>query len=127
MGGQVFKGVFKLRALSSFTEIYLYFEFVDMRKSINGLSAIAQVEASADWSKEQLFVFVNKKRNLMKILYYDKTGFALWSKRLEEEKFPWKKIFKDKVSSVTVSDLKFILSGVNIFSKHTKRIYTTVV
>ena len=98
-----------------------------MRKSINGLSAIAQVEASADWSKEQLFVFVNKKRNLMKILYYDKTGFALWSKRLEEEKFPWKKIFKDKVSSVTVSDLEFILSGVNIFSKHTKRIYTTVV
>ena len=116
-----------MRAVESFSEIYLYFEAVDMRKSINGLSALAQVEAGADWGKEQLFVFVNKKRKLMKILYYDKTGFAIWSKRLEEERFPWKKIFKDKVSSITASDLEFILSGVNIFSKHTEKFYETVV
>ena len=98
-----------------------------MRKSINGLSVLAQVEANADWSKEQLFVFVNKKRRLMKILYYDKTGFALWTKRLEEERFPWKKIFKDKVSSIEASDLELLLSGVNIFSKHEEKIYETVV
>lgn len=116
-----------MRSIESFSEIYLYFEAVDMRKSINGLSALAQVEASADWKKEQLFVFVNKKRRLMKILYYDKTGFALWTKRLEEEKFPWKKFFKDKVSSVNASDLEFILSGVNIFSKHEEKFYETVV
>lgn len=116
-----------MRAISSFSEIYIYFEFVDMRKSINGLSALAQVEAGADWKKEQLFVFVNKKRRLMKILYFDKTGFALWSKRLEEDKFPWKKLFKDKVSSITASDLELILSGVNVFSKHTKKFYETVV
>jgi len=116
-----------LREASSFSEIYLYFEAVDMRKSINGLSALAQVEAGADWGKEQLFVFVNKKRRLMKILYYDKTGFALWSKRLEEDNFPWKKFFKDKVSSVSASDLELILSGVNIFSKHTEKFYETVV
>jgi transposase len=116
-----------MRAISAFSEIYLYFEAVDMRKSINGLSALAQVGAGADWSKDQLFVFVNKKRRLMKILYYDKTGFAMWSKRLEEDRFPWKKIFKDRVSSVTASDLELVLSGVNIFSKHTEKFYETVV
>ncbi len=76
MACKVFKGVFKLRTLSSFSEIYVYFEFVDVRKSINGLSILAQLEGNANWKHEQLFVFVNKKRNLMKILYYDKTGFV---------------------------------------------------
>ena len=127
MGCKVFKGIFKLRSVESFSEIYVYFEFVDMRKSINGLSAICQLEAGADWKKEQLFVFVNKKRRLMKILYFDKTGFALWSKRLEEEKFPWKKIFKDKVSAISAKDLTLLLSGVNIFSKHEEKFYETVV
>jgi transposase len=116
-----------MRSAQSFSEIYLYFEFVDMRKSINGLSSIAQLEASADWKKDQLFVFVNKSRKLMKVLYFDKTGFALWSKRLEEDKFPWKKFFKEKVSVVTSEDLDFILSGVNIFSKHEEKFYETVV
>lgn len=116
-----------MKSLNDFKEIYLYFEFVDMRKSINGLSALAQVEASADWKKEQLFVFVNKRRRLMKILYYDKTGFALWTKRLEEDKFPWKKIFKEKVSSITAKELTLLLSGINIFSKHEEKFYETVV
>lgn len=116
-----------MRSVHDFSEIYLYFEPVDMRKSINGLSALAQLEVGADWKKEQLFVFLNKKRRLMKILYFDKTGFALWMKRLEEDKFPWKKIFKDKTTSVTSADLEQVLGGVNIFSKHEEKFYETVV
>lgn len=127
MDRSILKRVFKLKSIQSFKEIYLYFEPVDMRKSINGLSAIAQLEMSANWKREQLFVFLNKKRILMKILYFDKTGFALWTKRLEENKFPWKKIFKDKVSSVPATDLEQVLSGINIFSKHQEKFYETVV
>lgn len=63
----------------------------------------------------------------MKILYYDKTGFALWTKRLEEDKFPWKKIFRDKVSAISSDDLELLLSGVNIFSRHQEKFYETVV
>ena len=98
-----------------------------MRKSINGLSALVQVELNADWRKDALFVFISRSKRLMKFLYYDKTGFALWTKRLEEDKFPWKKTFEDKVSCVTTSDLELILSGVNIFSKHEEKFYKTVV
>ena len=116
-----------MKSIHSFSEIYLYFKPVDMRKSINGLSALAQVEAHADWKKDQLFVFLNKKRVLMKILYFDKTGFALWTKRLEEDKFPWRKIFKDKVVSISAADLEQVLSGINIFSKHQEKFYETVV
>ena len=56
-----------MKSIHSFSEIYLYFKPVDMRKSINGLFALAQIEAHADWKKDQLFV-LNKKRVLMKIL-----------------------------------------------------------
>jgi hypothetical protein len=61
------------------------------------------------------------------MLYFDKTGFALWTKRLEEERFPWKKFIKNKTASITASDLELVLSGINIFSKHEGKFYETVV
>jgi len=116
-----------MRSLKDFKEIYVYNEFVDMRKSINGLSALAQLEADADWSRDPLFVFVNKRREILKILYFDQTGFALWTKRLEEDKFPWKKVFENKVSTLTNTELEDVLRGVNIFSRHSVKSYKTLV
>ncbi len=52
---------------------------------------------------------------------------VLWTKRLEEDKFPWKKFFKNRVSSITSKDLTLLLSGVNIFLKHEEKFYKTVV
>ena len=88
-----------------------------MRKSYGSLSLLAQSEFGADWKKSQIFVFTNRRRNLLKILYFDRTGFALWIKRLEESKFPWPRS-SDPIFEMSSQDLKEMLSGVNIWSRH---------
>jgi transposase len=62
--------------------IYLYMDIVDFRKSINGLIVVVEQDMNLNPFRDALFVFCNKKRDKVKILYWDKTGFALWYKRL---------------------------------------------
>ena len=57
----------------------------DMRKQINGLSILVQDDLKLDPFSGALFLFCNKRRHLLKILYWDKTGFCMWIKRLEKE------------------------------------------
>lgn len=59
----------------------------DMRKSYNGLSAMVKRELGDNPLSGEMFVFVNRKRNQMKILYFDGDGYALWCKRLEQGQF----------------------------------------
>ena len=61
----------------------------DFRKQINGLSIIAKEELKQNIFSSILFMFCNKNRTRIKILYWDMNGFCLWQKRLEKEKFPW--------------------------------------
>lgn len=63
-------------------DIYLYMDIVDFRKSINGLIVVVEQEMNLNSFRDALFVFCNKKCDKVKILYWDKTGFALWYKRL---------------------------------------------
>ncbi len=58
-----------------------------------------------------LFVFVNRNRTRLKILYWDKTGFAIWMKRLEKEKFPWPRKFEEEVVTVSAQQLNWLLDG----------------
>ncbi len=67
--------------------VYLYREIVDFRKSINGLAAIIESETDLPLGSGALFLFTNKQCDKIKVLYWDKTGFALWYKRLEKAKF----------------------------------------
>ena len=69
--------------------IYLHRDPVDFRKSINGLSTWVESEMQLPLFSGALFLFCNKARDRIKILYWDKTGFALWQKRLEKDKFKW--------------------------------------
>lgn len=83
-----------MRTANSFKEVYLHKNPVDMRKSINGLSLIVSEEMLMNPCDDGLFVFLSKKQTLMKCLYWDRSGFALWIKRLEKERFKWPKSFK---------------------------------
>ncbi len=69
--------------------VYLHRKPVDFRKAINGLSVIVQDEMGLSPFDPSIFVFCNKRRSQLKVLYWDSTGFALWQKRLEQEKFKW--------------------------------------
>ena len=64
-------------------------EAIDMRKSFDGLIGIVRRTLKADPISETLFVFMNKNHNLLKILYWDRDGFAIWYKRLEQGTFPF--------------------------------------
>ena len=72
-------------------QIFLYRDCVDFLKSIDGLAAIVEMELGMNIFSNSLFVFTNRHRDKMKILYWSKNGFCLWYKRLEEEKFAWLK------------------------------------
>lgn len=94
-----------------FDAIYLCREFVDFRKSIDGLSAIVEGEMKLELFSKALFVFCNRDRTRLKVLYWDRTGFALWMKRLEQERFPWPKKHEAEVVSVSALELKWLLDG----------------
>ena len=110
-----------MKSYKEFNAIYVHREYVDMRKSINGLSVIAQESMKLDvFSISSIFVFCNKRRNRLKILYWDKTGFALWFKRLEEAKSPWPKLLEKDVIDLALSDLEMLLEGINIWTRFEK-------
>lgn len=98
-----------------FLTVYLWREKIDFRKSINGLSALVQEEMKQDPYSNSLFVFCCQKRKRLKILYWDRTGFALWYKRLEEDLFPWPRSHPQEVVEVTSKELEWILDGINIW------------
>jgi len=69
--------------------VHLALEPHDMRKSFNGLAAIASHLVERGLERGALFVFTNKRRNRLKILYYDRTGVCVLAKRLETGTFSW--------------------------------------
>ena len=96
-------------------EVFLCREAVDMRKSINGLSVLVEQALGLDPFAEQLFVFCNRKRDKVKILYWERSGFVLWYKRLEKERFPWPREGIEAVVSMTGRELNWLLDGIDWF------------
>ena len=69
--------------------VYLYADPVDMRKSIDGLAALVEQEKALSPFSPALFVFCNRGRDKIKLLYWERNGFVLWYKRLEKFRFCW--------------------------------------
>lgn len=106
-----------MQSLDEFNCVYLHRDPVDMRKSINGLSMIVLEELEMSFDGERLFVFVSRCGKKLKILYWDRTGFALWYKRLEKQKFHWPKDHDDKIVLSSAGQLKKLLFGFDVFQK----------
>jgi len=97
----------------------------DMRKQINGLSIIVQEEMKHDPLNGNIYLFCNKGRNRMKILYWDRNGFCMWLKRLEEDRFPWP-MNSEECRELTAHELEMLLDGINFFNAHKKLQYSAV-
>jgi len=106
-----------MKSIFEFEKIYLHRAPVDMRKNIYGLSAIVASEMRLDLKASSLFIFCNQRRSLMKILYFDLSGFALWMKKLEDSKFSWPLNSEQDVVTVTAKDLELLLQGMNIWTR----------
>ena len=103
-----------MKRMLSALEIYPYRESVDFRKSINGLAAIIESDNDFPLGSGALFLFNNKQRDKIKVLYWDKTGFTLWYKRLEKAKYKWPTKEKNEVFTLTQFELVRLLSGFTI-------------
>ena len=106
-------------------DIYVKPGPTDMRKQINGLSVLVQDELKLDPFSGALFVFCNRRRQRLKILYWDKSGIALWLKRLEKAKFPWP-IDRSEAERIDADRLRQLLSGIDFWSEHKQLHYTKV-
>ena len=109
-------------------DIYLHRDPVDFRKSINGLSIIIDETMSADLYSNTIFVFCNKSRDKLKVLYWDKTGFALWYKRLEKDKFKWPREHSPNEISLSHEQWDWLLRGsdINALKPHEWAFYSGV-
>jgi len=101
------------------SEVYLHRDPVDFRKSINGLSAIVELSMNLPLNSDALFVFCSRSRDKLKILYWDKTGFCLWYKRLERDKFKWPRKHDLNTVSISEEQLDWLLRGLNISAMQT--------
>ena len=99
--------------LTPVNEIYLANFPVDMRKSIEGLSALVLTKFKRNPTEKGVyFVFCNKARNRMKVLYFDKNGFALWLKRLEKDRF--KLHYQNgQITALDSDQFQWLLSGLD--------------
>ena len=105
--------------------VYVAVGSTDMRKSINGLSILVEQAMDLNPFSGDLFVFCNRLRTIVKILYWDRNGFCLWHKRLEKDRFKWPQSV-DEVIAIDQRQLQWLLSGLNIADAHRKLYYQNV-
>ncbi|UCG07100.1 MAG: IS66 family insertion sequence element accessory protein TnpB [Desulfobacterales bacterium] len=96
--------------LPSHTRVYLALGHTDMRKSINGLSILVETQLQMDPFSGHLFVFCNRRCQIIKILYWDRSGFALWQKRLEKHRFSWPQS-EEQLLCIDARQLGWLLEG----------------
>jgi len=92
-----------------------------MRKSFNGLSVLVTNELGEDPLSGHFYIFRNKTKNKLKILYWDRSGYAIWYKQLQEGKFHFPSCLESSIE-INTSSLSMILEGVDLTSiKYQKR------
>jgi transposase len=109
--------------LSAAVRVYLAKEPADMRKSFDGLAALASGALGLDPLSGHLFVFVNKRRDRIKILYWDRDGLAVWAKRLERGTYRVPPATATRVE-MTTAELAALLAGIDLNTARRRVRYT---
>jgi len=106
--------------LNATRTVYLHRGAIDFRKSINGLAGLVEHGLGLNAFANAVFVFVNRRRDRIKILGWDVNGFWLLHKRLESERFVWPRA-EQEVIELTVQQLAWLLQGIDIQAMRTHR------
>jgi len=104
-----------MKSAKEFENVFLHKGDVDMRRGINGLSEIVQSADMGNLTGKNLFVFAGRRKNSVKVLYFDRSGFCLWQKRLDQERFPWPKKLTDDVVRLTPEQFAWLLEGFDVW------------
>lgn len=103
-----------LRPQPECSTIYLYRKPIDMRKAINGLVAIVESQMTLDPFSSRLFVFCNNNRSIVKCVYWEGNGFALWMKRLEKARFQWPTQLPIDVIDLNAQQVNWLFDGYDL-------------
>ena len=106
-------------ALPPQIRVFLYRLPTDMRKSFNGLVALTESALKQDPLSGSFFVFVNRRRDRIKILYWGQTGFCIWYQQLQKGTYqlPAADVLEElETIEVTRSQLSLILDGIDLSS-----------
>lgn len=95
----------------------------DMRKGFDGLSAIIEHEWDTNPMSGNLFVFSNRRQTLLKLLYWDADGYAIWYKRLERGTFRIPPPTAEGRIELTAAKLAMILEGIDITNTRRRKRY----
>jgi len=102
--------------LPASVRVYVCLTPCDMRKSFDSLHALVREHLELDAFAGHLFVFASRRRDRIKILYWDRDGFAVWSKRLEEGTYalPFGEDVSERRREITAQELGALLSGIDL-------------
>ena len=103
-----------MRPANDLPAVYVCRDIVDFRKGINSLAILVEGALELDPFSEKLFVFCNRKRDKVKILYWERNGYCLWQKSLERAKFKWPRKAQDSVITLTGQQLNWLLDGYDV-------------
>lgn len=103
------------------TRVFICSQIIDMRYSFDALSGLVTTHFGQSPLSGHIFVFFSKRRDRMKLLFWDSDGFALYYKRLERGTFSWvQDLNLDTGGEIQTSDFAMILTGINPPSEHRK-------
>ena len=104
--------------------VFLHTPATDLRKGFDALSGLVTTAFTQDPTSGHLFLFVNRRRDRLKILYWDRDGLAIWYKRLETGSFQLPAVTRDAVSiEMSPTQLTLILSGIDLRSARQRKRY----
>ena len=104
---------------------YLYVPATDMRKGFDGLSGLVRNKMGRDPLDGEVYIFLNHRRNMVKLLQWDRNGFAIYGKRLERGSYELPKFLEGAAPSGALkwSDLLLVLEGVALQSVRYRKRY----
>jgi transposase len=103
-----------LRPDRDIERVYLHRAPVDMRKQIDGLALLAKEVIELDPMSGAMFAFINARRNKLKLLVWERNGFIVWYKRLEQHRFHWPRT-GEAVITLSGQQLNWLLDGYDVW------------
>ena len=111
-------------SFSGSLKVFVAVEPCDMRRSFNGLHDAVTHRLGEEPRSGAVFAFTNKRRNLLKILYWDRDGLALWYKRLEAGTFQWPAdLGAARGLELDATQLALLLGGIDVHSAQRRKRY----
>lgn len=104
-----------LRPVESIPKVYLCVTPVDFRKSITGLSLLVEQTLGLNPFDTTLYVFINRRRDKIKMLLWEKNGFVLWYKRSEKQRFQWPTGHTAATLTLNGQELNWLLDGFDLW------------